>query len=365
MKLDDLETSDQIVEAIRNAPLMEPIPDPHAPTESSDTGFRTAAQLAEEVPAEIRWIAWPFAAAGTMTVISGPPKLAGKTTLALRAVAAVLNGTPWLDHPTIQGPVVYLTEEPDVSFRVALARAGLLHRQDLHVLSRHRAPESWQQSAFVARARAAEVGAALIVMDTYAEWGGLVGDTEKNPGDTLRVLAPLKAAARDGFAVLILAHDRKSGGEVGSAIRGSGAFPGAVETIVQVRPGSSATERKLEFRGRLEVPATLIVERLKDGSYVSKGSPDEVQASRVELDTRTVTERLIAVMRNYSHPITREELFQARPEQIGEGRWQRALNSAMENGRIIRTGGGRRGDPTRFALTGDNEDSGNQEALEL
>ena len=73
-------------------------------------------------------------AEASITEVSGKIKVAGKTSFVLELCRSVLDGTPFLGKPTSKRPVVYLTEQPRASFRVALRRAKLLGRDDFVVL---------------------------------------------------------------------------------------------------------------------------------------------------------------------------------------------------------------------------------------
>ncbi len=103
--------------------------------ERIEAAFQTASQIEKTTPASIEWVVEPWAARGTITGIDGLPKGGGKTTFALRLCRAAAFGELFLGHATHQTAVVYLTEEPKASFAAALRRAGLLGRQDIHVLS--------------------------------------------------------------------------------------------------------------------------------------------------------------------------------------------------------------------------------------
>jgi hypothetical protein len=86
-------------------------------------------------------------------------------------------------------------------------------------------------------------------------------------------MAPLQeAAAGDGLAVVVLRHDRKSGGDVGDSGRGSSAFSGAVDVVLQLsrpegqsRPGVRALKSLSRFD---ETPETLVIE-LTEAGYVA------------------------------------------------------------------------------------------------
>src|SRR5207249_413605 len=98
-----------------------------------------------------------------------------KTTLLLRLCAAVVSGTPFLDRPTRQSGVVYLSEERSMTLKPALERAGLLQSQDLHLLLH--GETDWPFPDAIARAtdKAHRVGARLLVVDTFPDWARLQG----------------------------------------------------------------------------------------------------------------------------------------------------------------------------------------------
>src|SRR5262249_3187179 len=69
---------------------------------------------------------------------------------------------------------------------------------------------------------------------------GLRGDAENAAGAVNEAMEPLQFAAAAGLAVLALSHQRKSGGEFGEAVRGSNAFTGAVDVVIELeRPSRS------------------------------------------------------------------------------------------------------------------------------
>src|SRR5437763_1679770 len=90
--------------------------------------FMTAAEIANEIPDRVEWIVRPWVAAGAITELDGKVKVAGKTTLVTHMCRAVLKGSTFMDEPTQQGPIVYLSEQPKRTFRETLKRAGLLDR---------------------------------------------------------------------------------------------------------------------------------------------------------------------------------------------------------------------------------------------
>lgn len=85
------------------------------------------------------------------------------------------------------------------------------------------------------------------------------------------------------MAILLLAHERKGGGEIGESGRGSSAFAGAVDTILQLQreKGQGSPERRvLKAMSRLDgVPPYLVIERrivnTADAAMANIGVPAE------------------------------------------------------------------------------------------
>ena len=179
--------------------------------------FMTAAEIATEVSADVEWIVRPWIAKGAITELDGKVKSAGKTTWVTFMCRAVLDGLRFLDEPTLQTPIVYLTEQPKASFRELLARADLLEREDFFVLfwNQKASRMTWPEIAHEAIKKAQEAGAQLLVVDTIAQFANLIGDRENNSGDALQAVKPLQLAVENGLAVLVVRHEGKRGGAVG------------------------------------------------------------------------------------------------------------------------------------------------------
>ncbi len=92
--------------------------------------FKTAAEIANEQSQPIEVLAWPGVVAGTINQVVGKIKSAGKTTYQLAQCKSLVHGSPFLGQPTVKTPVVYLTEQPPATFKIALERAGLIGCED-------------------------------------------------------------------------------------------------------------------------------------------------------------------------------------------------------------------------------------------
>ncbi len=307
--------------------------------------FRTAREIAEATPERPEWISEPWAVAGGVTEISGKIKSAGKTTFTTNMCEAILNGKPFLGRPTTRTAILYLTEQADSSLREALRRANILDRDDFAVLSYYDARHlSWPEIVEASVVHARSIGARMIVVDTLPQWAGIRGEGENSSGEALRAMEPLQAAAGiEGIAVVVVRHDRKSGGEVGDSARGSSAFGGAVDIVIQIQRNegnSRPTIRVINALSRYdETPDQLVIELTEEG-YISHGdksavATEEARASLIKAapsteETAKTVDDLAAVAdvkRTTAHD-TVKYLFE----------W----------GQLCRTGTGYRGSPYRY-----------------
>ena len=307
--------------------------------------FKTAVTLAASCAHQIAWIVHGYAAKGSITEIGAKVK-AGKTTFVMAMVRAVVDGASFLGRSTLKTPVVYLTEQPGVSFRQAMERADLLEREDLAVLPFYDTRGmGWPEVAAAAVKECRRIGASLLVVDTLSQFAGLTGDKENNSGDALEAIRPLQEAAAEGIGVVVIRHERKSGGEVGDSGRGSSAFAGAVDIVVSLRRpegNSSRNRRLLRSLSRFhETPADLLIELTDDG-YVALGEPGETAVK----DARDAI--LAAAPRTEMEALALKELVSG--AKVSRQTAQRALDELVREGMLSRVGKGKRGDPFRYFI---------------
>ena len=222
-----------------------------------------------------------------------------------------------------------------------LGRAGLLDRDDLHVmLWRDAAGSSWEAVVAAALVECERVGGALII-DTLPQFAGLRGDSENDAGAALEALRPLQAAAGNGLCVIVARHDRKGGGETGESARGSSAFTGGVDIVLRLSRKPDAvrdTIREMSALSRFdEAPAEVLIE-LTSAGYVVVGSE---QGLARQVARSAVLDHLPA-----DGGMTREELM-ARTA-LGKTAIGGALNDLVSEGLASRMGTGVKGDPYRF-----------------
>lgn len=243
--------------------------------------FQSAAQVCRQSDNGPAWIAPGLAAVGSMTNLDAKIKL-GKTTFVLELVSAALDGRDFLGKSTKKTAVVYLTEQPRTSLRQALRRARLNTRDELQFLFWSDVlGKPWPDIAAIARAKCAEIGAGLLIVDTIGQFAGFQNDDENSSGPWMEALRPLQAILADGVCVINCVHSRKSGGEVGDSARGSSAGGGVADILLSLRKpegNHGPNFRKIESLSRFdESPSGLIIELTADG-YVARGDSDALAA---------------------------------------------------------------------------------------
>ncbi|MEA2190750.1 MAG: hypothetical protein QOI73_871 [Solirubrobacteraceae bacterium] len=303
--------------------------------------FLTVAELRALTPREPTWIWNGYLAAGSLSLLAGKPK-AGKSTLAFALSTASSSGaTSFLGRDVLPGAVVYVSEEGSGTLLHKLPEDGA----GLHLLTRDEAwpkPE-WPMLVGAAVDHARKVGARLLVIDTAAYWAALPAEREKDAGAVQGVMFPLVRATREGLAVLLVHHARKAGGEDGDAVRGSGAWAGSVDTILELeRPAETAppTQRLLLGLGRYpQTPACALIDHdPSTGSWALTGHAEDRRGAR----SATMRSAVLAALAD-GEERTRPEL-----EEATGTTWRELLDAvnALVTAKLIDRGGeGRKGSP--------------------
>jgi len=182
----------------------------------------TGLELANLPEPEVTWVVPWIAAKGTVTMLAGEWKTAGKTTLLISAVRSALRGEHFLGKPTRRSPVVYLYEGPVDEFNQN-DFARQLHHEDFHLVPQdENTGRSWQETIEYATARCIELGAELLVIDTKTAWLDQEKDEENQSGFARQAMNMLAEAKLAGIAVVVAAHPTKAGGDLSKMVAGSG-----------------------------------------------------------------------------------------------------------------------------------------------
>jgi AAA domain len=300
--------------------------------------FAPIALVLAKVPAEPEWLWRGYLAPGSVTLLAGRPKV-GKSTLLFALLDAVDEGRPLLGLDVRKVGAVLLSEERQGTLK-SKAEAFELGHVDL--LMRHDANGTlWPDVVREAVTRCHTHKRGLLVVDTLPAWTGLGGDLENASGAVIQAVAPLQDAAATGLGVLALAHQRKSFGEHGEAVRGSNALLGAVDVLVELeRPrsgvGDDPRRRVLRSLSRYpSTPAELVI-ALTDDGYKALGD---------EAAVHEATERQQLLEAIGDDALSAHELYEV--TGIPEATVRKRLDGAP--GVEVR-GRGVKGDPRRYSI---------------
>jgi hypothetical protein len=357
--------------ATRTAAELRPLMDAAQPFLSrpdlGDGAGRKRNQPSEE--AAVRWVAKPlselsskslaiewvwdgFLPLRSVSLLTGLWK-AGKTTLLAHLLDALAGAdADFLGQTVRRARILLVTEESEALW--AMRRDALDLGDHVQVISRPfmTRPDTKTWQAFLSHVANLVHwhGYTLVVFDALPNlWP--VRDENAAP-DVLNALTPLNAITAADTAVLLLAHPRKGDAAEGQATRGSGAIAGFVDIIVELRrfdpERRDDTRRTLTTYRRFdETPAELVIEYHPDAGYRPVGTRAEAKTS----------DRLTVVVGLLGGPpgTTVDDLLQDWPHDSdiarpGERTLRRDLDAAFQQGRVGRSGTGRRNDPHRYYL---------------
>jgi predicted ATP-dependent serine protease len=247
------------------------------------------------VPREPPWTWDGYLAPGAITLLAGRPKV-GKSTLVFGLFEAILTGRTFLERTTRAQGVLLLSEEREGTLAEKARRFGL--EGNLHLLMRHQVNGmKWAEvmAAATAYCLAHELG--VLAIDTWDKWTGIKGDAENSAGSVIEALDPIVRAAGAGLCVPVVAHQRKSLGDFGEAVRGSNALTGGVDIVVELeRPRSDVLAgdgvRILNAVSRFAATPEELVIALTDEGYEARGDTLEAKADAEREQVQAAIEAL-------------------------------------------------------------------------
>ncbi len=234
-------------------------------------------------PNPIRWIWEGFLVEGGMSVCWGLWKL-GKTTLIAAFLKAAALGEDFLGHKVVPVKVLVISEESEGLWQRRRDTFGLA--ANVHIYSRpFLGKPTWREwDQFVAHITyfIQQNGYRVIIIDPIATLSPIVSENEA--GEWLKTLMALLKWMQLGVAVLLLHHPRKGDGSEGQAGRGSGALPGFVDIILELRRfvPEQITDPRRTMRGYSrydETPQEIVIELQNDNTYKVLGDKADVKAS--------------------------------------------------------------------------------------
>ena len=335
---------DSLGELLEGARPASPPPPSHS---VGDEGGRriapiSARELCASVGEEPDLLA-PYVVRGAVTLLSGLMKEAGKTTWLLALAKAVATGAEFLGARLTKGRVLYLTEQPDASMSAMLRSAGLGECDNLHIYTRRicsMAKYYDLMDEVVARCQEEKID--LVIIDTLGQVS--VMKEENDASEAAYVMRPVKDVADQGAAVVVSAHDRKSGGSVIERVRGSGNLVGQADTILGLsrRAGLRERARLIEAIGRFDFPESATIELSEGGVYeLGDGVPVAAKPKLEEIILELLTGR-------EADPLTRLEIQELLEGQVSEKQLERRLLKMTNAELILRRSGAGSGSPYEY-----------------
>jgi hypothetical protein len=286
--------------------------------------------------AHLTWIWEEMLAEGTLAACVAKPKV-GKTTLCYELGVKVAHGQSFLGRATQRSPVLFLSvEEHRREVKRRLRGLGADQLETLHI---HTGPlDDSPSTLYTIKQFISEHGIKLVILDTLNSFWSV--QEENDAVAVTQAIKPLLHLAREsGAAVLLLHHARKSEGEYGDEIRGSGALFSLLDVALILKRDAVETQRKLTAISRYpETPPDLIIE-LRDHGYECLGDPSTTaKAAKLNKLATVLTEDAT------------EAKTLARKAGVAVRSAYTLLDQLVLDGRAIRSGEGKRNSPYLYSL---------------
>jgi len=299
------------------------------------------------------WLWHGFFAKHSVTLLSSYWK-AGKTTLVAHLLKTFECGGVFCSRTVQPAKVLYVSEEPEGLWAARRDRLGIADHVHFQIRPfMLRATQlSWVALLQHIAGQIDAKGFDLVFVDPLTTLWPV--EKENEAGLVAEALMPLRMLTEKA-GVVLCHHFRKSGGDEATSSRGSGALPGFVDTIMELRRYDAAARkdrrRVLSSYGRFEeTPEELVIELTEEG-YVARGD-------RQEIAKKTLASVLPRVLPAEPPGWTWQAIKEALDRELGEDgpgpsntRLMEILNDGFAAGDWTRAGEGRRGDPFRYWLT--------------
>jgi hypothetical protein len=252
--------------------------------EESDDDFAITFDKLKPPLSPDEWYWFGFLCPGQKTLITALPKI-GKTTLMAALLKAFEQGDTFIGYKVQQAKVLYASEEHPNSWSSRIARFELIGHYHALVQAKVKNAyclESWKQWLGRARRYMERNGHKILVIDTLSRYWPVADENDAVQAtqaiDALDILTE-----QSDLCVMVIHHQRKSGGTNFTGARGSGAIVGRFDIILdfdKVEGGfgvDKKNQRILKGSGRWqETPAELVIE-LNGNDYELLGDCKEVK----------------------------------------------------------------------------------------
>jgi len=300
--------------------------------------FTKLVDLIAEPKEEIAYVWASTLPCGGFSILCSKPKV-GKSTLARVLAIAVSQGKPFFGRATKQGKVIYLClEEKRAEVAEHFRRMGA-SSSDILIFT-GKTPNDMLSAL---EAAIEEHQPVLVIIDPLSRF---VRVTDFNSyAETTRQLEPLIDMARlsaCGTHILALHHNGKGGDlrEAGDAVMGSTGIFGAVDALLTMRKAKEKT-RTIESTQRygLDLAETIVHLDPETGIVSPAGDMQEF----------LLNERKRAVLEVMCEEPIAESAIKELVAGSNGGLTSKAVRALFDDGLIVRSGAGRKGDPYMYA----------------
>lgn len=276
---------------------------------------------------------------------------AGKTTMLAHLLRAFGEGGVFCGRTVRPARVLYVTEEPESMWARRRDRIGIRDHAHFQVRPFKTRPTmvAWVALLEHLRKQVDADGFDLVTFDPLTTLWPV--EKENEAGPVADALMPLQILTEKA-GVFLSHHFRKSGGEEATGARGSGALPGFVDTIMELRryaPGDRKDRRRvISGYGRFEeTPEEIVIELTADGSnYATHGDKGDVKQREL---SAVIAGILPPEFPGLVYDQIRESLVTALDDgPPGRAKILDALETGSESGLWVRAGEGVKGDPYRY-----------------
>jgi hypothetical protein len=334
--------------------------------------FRWMSELTHR-PENDKWLWHGFVSRGGVTLLNALWK-AGKSTLLSHLIRAFDGrGDQFLGREIVPSRVLYISEEHQdiwAERRDELNigdHVGMVTREFLPFRGRS-SPAQWVQLIADTIKAVEQYRFDVVVLDTLSKMWPV--REENDAGQVEDALMPLWGITNTGAALVLVHHNRKSGGKDFTGARGSGGLPAFAETIVEFSPNSDDRKdckRLLNSGGRYrETPTKWLIE-LTPAGYVAHGDPDEMTPDQKAFigvgDQQNAGDwkrRVLGMLPDTSgEAMTADDIqIKLTADSRDEGVRRRDLLDwlaiRVDDGEILRLGRGSKGSPYRWYKPGDS-----------
>lgn len=296
---------------------------------------------------KVDWIWHGYLARGHFTLLIGLWK-GGKSTLVSHLLKAMESGGT-LAGEVYPGKVLVITEEGSGLWAQRRNDIGLGDHAYFHIRPFKGRPSRSDWMEYIRQiAKVVEDDKYdLVIIDTWQAMNPC--HDENDAAGMMDALTPLYEIAEAGAGVLLVHHPRKGDAGEGQASRGSGALPGFVDTILELRrfnaQDASDRRRKLSGRSRFdETPAEVVIELTDDDGYKLVGTTGDANRN----DRLHVIQDLLTD----SVWISSEQIHDQWPEGTVSRPCKRIIKGDLNHGYSVgkwqREGKGVKGDAYRY-----------------